>query len=116
MFFCVRTVMFGKLIHLGLPITVYRSYIPTQIVSQTSSYGHLKVLKTPELSGALPRGPLPGALPLDPTGALKLGPGPHTVRHSAYYGRPNLLYLATPLIGSSLFCSYLLIRIIRGCC
>ena len=38
-----------------------------------------KMDKTPELPGALPPGPPPGALPLDPTGALKWVPGPHTV-------------------------------------
>ena len=38
-----------------------------------------KMDKTPELPGALPPGPPLGALPLDPTGALKRAPGPHAV-------------------------------------
>ena len=38
---------------------------------------------THELPGAPPPGPLPGALPLDPTGALERAPGPHTVKARA---------------------------------
>ena len=33
-----------------------------------------------ELPGASPPGPPPGALPLDPTGALQRAPGPHAAR------------------------------------
>ena len=44
--------------------------------------------KTHELPGAPPPGPPPGALPLDPTGALKRAPGPHAVR-LARYARSN---------------------------
>ena len=33
-----------------------------------------------DLPGASPPGPPPGALPLDPTGALKRAPGPHAAR------------------------------------
>ena len=38
-----------------------------------------KAVETQELRGALPPWPPPGALPLDPTGALKRAPGPHVV-------------------------------------
>ena len=34
----------------------------------------------PWASGAPPPQPPPGALPLDPTGALKRAPGPHAVK------------------------------------
>ena len=47
--------------------------------------------KNLELPGALPPGPPPEALPLDPTGALKRAPGPHAVRCSARYARFALM-------------------------
>ena len=36
-------------------------------------------------SGGTAPGPPPGALPLDPTGALKRAPGPHAVRRSTRF-------------------------------
>ena len=55
-----------------------------------------------ELLGVLPLGPPPGALTLDPTGALKQAPGPHTVRCCARYA--HFAYIMAAPISTTLLC------------
>ena len=75
---CGRKRWYGKLICVGLLKSVYRCYVPLWFQHNNGVSGglpwHLKVAKTLELPATLPPGPPQGALPLDPTGALKRGP------------------------------------------
>ena len=76
--------------------------------------GVLKTLKTQELPGPLPPGPLPGHFPWTPPGALERAPGLHAVRtlhslrslcstsvlgHKLFlFSTPQLQILHTPMI------------------
>ena len=86
---CGQNRWFGKLICLGLLISVYRCYVPLLFQQNNGCLWrlprHLKVAKTLELPGVLPPGSPPGPLPLDPTGTLKRAPGPHAQRGSARF-------------------------------
>ena len=56
------------------------SYKMKEKLCEERRFGVFKTLKTQELPGALPSGPLPVHCPWTPPGALEWAPGPHSVK------------------------------------